>query len=267
MIQNLAGIGKKERAQLSQILNKNQPVITPFFVAEVLELTRNRAAQLLWRWYKKGWLSRVKRGVYIPVSLQSENPSVMVDEPWVLAQTLFSPCYIGGWSACEHWGLTEQIFNSTFVFTAKKISKRELNLDGATFQIKTIKKEKLFGTNFIWLKNQKIKISDPTKTIIDGFNDPKTFGGIRMTIDALGFYLNSEHKNLKALLKYSQQMKNTAIFKRLGFVFFKKYPKEKIFIEKCFSSIKSGYSQLDPAIPGKRLVTKWNLWVPKGFKI
>jgi len=252
MIQNLAGIGKKERLQLSKILKLNPMVITPIVAAETLNFSRNKAAQLLSRWYKKGWLSRVKRGVYVPVSLQAENPVVMVDEPWVLAKALFEPCYIGGWSSSEHWGFTEQIFNSTFVFTTKKVAQRELKLKGATFKIKTVKKERLFGTTAIWLQSHKVEISDPTKTIIDGFNDPATVGGIRMAIDILDSYMTSEHKKQKLLLKYAAQMNNTAIFKRLGFVFSLKYPAEKQFINTCRSSIKSGYSQLDPSTPGKK---------------
>jgi|GEM_PF-6032200 len=42
------------------------------------------------------------------------------DEPWAVAQKLFVPCYVGGWSAAEYWDFTEQIFNSTLVVLAKK---------------------------------------------------------------------------------------------------------------------------------------------------
>ena len=99
----------------------------------------------------------------------------MVDESWVLARAVFEPCYIGGWSAAEHWGFTEQIFNSTMVFT--------------------------------------------------------TVGGIRMAVDILSRYLKSKYKNTDLLFRYSKQMKNTAIFKRLGFTFERFHPEEKVFIQ------------------------------------
>lgn len=262
----LAGIGKKERSQLARVLKACGTIITPALAAKAINVDQAKAAQLLALWAKKGWLSRVKQGVYIPVSLQAENPQMMVDEPWILAQTLFGPCYIGGWSAAENWDLTEQIFNSSMVFTTKKVPSHKVNLKGASFVLKTTKQERMFGTKYIWIQNQKVAVSDPTKTVVDGFNDPAVVGGIRMAVDVLIKYLKSEHKNLNLLFDYSAKMKNTAIFKRLGFIFETSFPKEEGFIEKCKSMIKSGYSQLDPATPGDSLATRWNLWVPASMK-
>ena len=266
----LAGIGRKERSNLAMVLKAGLAVITPKAVAKVLKLDQSHAAQLLALWAKKGWLSRIKHGVYIPVALQAESLEVMADEPWVVAKGLFEPCYIGGWSAAEHWDFTEQIFNSTMVFTTKKLRVRELSLKGIKLTVKTIKPERLFGTKAEWRENQKVLVSDPTRTVVDAFNDPAVVGGIRMAMDILDRYLKSEHKNLDFLFKYSEQMQNTAIFKRMGFIFEQNHPSEVEFIKKMKTKIKSGYSQLDPAVPGKSLVTAWNVWVPsswkKGFK-
>ncbi len=266
MDNQLAGIGKKERNQLVTLLKAQMPAITPKAAAKTLKISQIQASQLLARWAKKGWLSRVKQGVYIPVSLQAESTEVMADEPWVLAKALFDPCYIGGWSAAEYWGFTEQIFNSTMVFTTKKSHARELDLKGARLTIKTIKSERLFGSQNIWRENHKVAVSDSTKTVVDAFNDPAVVGGIRMTVDIFTRYLKSEHKNLDLLFRYAVQMKNTAIFKRLGFMFERIQPEETKFIKKIKNEIKSGYSQLDPATPGKSLVTVWKLWVPTSWK-
>ncbi len=262
----LSGIGKKERAQLSALLKAGHAVITPKDTAETLKIERTYAAQLLALWAKKGWLSRIKRGAYIPIPLQAESPEIMADEPWVIAKALFDPCYIGGWSAAEHWQLTEQIFNSTMVFSSQKSQYGELDYHGVRFNVKIIKRERIFGTKTIWRETQKVSISDPTRTIVDAFNDPAVVGGIRMAIDILGEYLRSEHKDLDLLIKYSVKMKNSAIFKRLGFVFEEEYPKEKEATQKLKSKIKKGYSQLDPSTPGQRLVTSWNLWIPTTWK-
>ncbi len=270
MMKSLAGLGKKERFQLSQVLKANPPVITSQQAAAALKISANQASQLLATWNRKGWLSRIKQGVYIPVSLQANNPEVMADEPWVLAKALFNPCYIGGWSAAEHWDFTEQVFNSTMVFTSRKVLQRELKLKGVTFTLKTTKQDRLFGTSNVWLQNQKVEISDPTKTIVDAFNNPAVVGGIRMAVDMLGRYMKSENKNLDLILKYAERMGNTAICKRLGFVFESQYPQETTFIHICRNSLKSGYSQLDPSTPAKNLATAWRLWVApiwkKGFR-
>jgi len=266
MKQSLAGLGKKERSQLSLIFKSGVPLITPKNAALILAVEQGRAAQLLARWSKKGWLSRVKRGGYIHIPLQSDTSEVMADEPQLIVKSLFEPCYIGGWSAAEHWDFTEQIFNSVMVFTTKKVGLRDMDLNGARFTVKTIKPERIFGIKTIWIQNQKVDLSDPTRTIVDAFNDPATVGGIRMAIDILSRYMKSDHKNLDLLFDYSRTMKNGALFKRLGFIFSNHWPTETKFIEKAKKAIKSGYSQLDPAVPGKTLVTTWGLWVPQGWK-
>ncbi|MBL8360901.1 MAG: hypothetical protein JNN18_10465 [Rubrivivax sp.] len=61
------------------------------------------------------WLARVRRGAYVPVPIESPSADVALEDPWSVAMTTFAPCYMGGRSAAEHWGLTEQIFRSVCV--------------------------------------------------------------------------------------------------------------------------------------------------------
>lgn len=266
MIPELGGLGKKGRAQLGAILKHATGVITVASAASALSVSGSEAAQLLAGWCRKGWLSRVKRGIYVPVSLQSSTSDVMVDEPWLLAKTMFSPCYIGGWSAAEHWDLTEQIFNSVMVLTAKKVHQRTLSLHGARFKLKTINKSRLFGIKDIWIQNQKVGVSDPSRTIIDVLNDPALAGGIRMAADFLTNYLRSSNKSSSLLQQYADRLGNRTAFKRLGFLLERIAPKEADLTNLCRKRVKSGYSQLDPATPGRTLVTRWGLWVPPAWK-
>ena len=217
---------------------------------------------------RNGWLYRIRRGLYIPVPLQSSSTEVTPEEPWLIAYKLFSPCYIGGWTAAHHWGLTEQIFNSIYVMTTKKVHQREQNLNGVNFKVKTILSKRIFGTQIIWSGKVKIAISDPTKTAIDGLNDPAVFGSIRTVADVLSAYVHSKDFNQEKLLKYAAAMENSAIYKRLGFLIEQlKSDASTSITSACKSNLKSGYSQLDPAVKGDRLETRWNLWVPKSFTI
>ncbi len=219
-------------------------------------------------WARHGWLHRIRRGLYIPVPLQSFSTEITPEQPWLVAHKLFSPCYIGGWTAAHYWGLTEQLFNPVYVMTTKKVHQREQNLNGVSFKIKTILPRKIFGTQFIWNGKVKVAISDPTKTVIDGLDDPAVFGGIRMAADILSAYIDSKEFNSKKLLEYAEKMNNSAIFKRLGFLVEVLQIKNcAVIVQTCKNNLKSGYSQLDPAVIGKRLETRWNLWVPEFFNI
>ncbi|OGO91226.1 MAG: hypothetical protein A3F10_01760 [Coxiella sp. RIFCSPHIGHO2_12_FULL_42_15] len=231
----------------------------------ILGISNQRAALLLSRWVKHGWLHRVRRGLYIPIPLQSSSIEVIPEEPWLIAHKLFSPCYIGGWTAAHYWGFTEQLFNAICVITTKKVHQREQELHGVTFKVKTTLPKRLFGTKSLWIGKEKIAVADPTKTMIDGLNDPSVLGGIRMVADVLFAYVNSEKFNSDRLFEYAEKMNNSTIYKRLGFL--ADLLNAPALSDTCKQRLKSGYSQLDPSIEGDRLETKWNLWVPKSFNI
>jgi predicted transcriptional regulator of viral defense system len=269
MKNELGGLKSKGRKLLGALLQASKESFTVVEAAQILNISGRHATALLSQWVKRGWLHRVRRGLYIPVPLQSTSTEVTPEEPWLIAHKLFSPCYIGGWTAAHHWGLTEQLFNSIYVITARKVHQREQYLNGVTFKIKTTLSKRLFGTQFIWSGKVKIAISDPTKTVIDGLNDPAVLGGIRMVADVLSAYIHSSEFNQNQLFEYARTMENSAIYKRLGFLT-ARLPLEKnaaILSEICKSHLKTGYSQLDPSIKGDRLETQWNLWVPKSFNI
>ena len=264
-MKQVRGIGAKSRASLGKLMRGTRGSITVAEAARILNVRRPQAAQMLSRWSEQGWVSRIKQGVYAPVPVEAENADAAVVEPWLLAKVLFSPCYIGGWSAAEHWDLTEQVFHTTFVVTTKKVHKRKLNLKGARFVVRTVLDKALFGTKREWIGDQRVEVSDPTRTVLDLFNDPSLGGGIRSTLDIFESYMRSKHRDLRLLIEYGDKLQNSAVFKRLGFVLEQGYADERETIAACRMRIRPGYSQLDPAVPSKRLVTTWRLWVPESL--
>ncbi len=264
----LGGLKKTGRKLLGKLLQASKESFTVAEAAQILNVSRRHASSLICAWNKRGWVYRIRRGLYIPIPLQSSSTEVTPEDPWLIAHKLFSPCYIGGWTAAHHWGFTEQLFNTIYVLTTKKVHTREQHLNGVSFKIKTILAKRIFGTQAIWNERVKINISDPTKTVIDGLNDPAVFGGIRMVADILSAYINSKEFNQEKLLKYANAMENSAIFKRLGFLIEQlKCDVSTSIASACKIKLKSGYSQLDPSVKGDRLETQWHLWVPNSFTV
>lgn len=267
MKNNIGGLKKKGRLLLAKLLQASPEIITVAQAAKALQFDAKKTAITLAAFAKRGWLSRLRRGLYIKVPLQSTTSEVFPEDPRLIAQEVFQPCYIAGWSAAMHWELTEQIFNTIYIATTKKVHKRELDINGLKFVIKTISTTKFFGTKQIWAGKTKFAISDASKTIIDCLNDPTMAGGIRMTCDFLKNYFNSKEKNLTLLIEYAEKIHSSTVYKRLGYLLELNFPTEKELIALCQKKIKKGYSQLDPASPGKKLATRWGLFVPEDFTI
>lgn len=264
-METLTGLGKVDRERIASIIRGTKGTISVTEAAEILGVSPIYAAKMLARWTKKGWFSRVKRGLYIPVPLESRTADVSLEDPWLIAERLYSPCYIGGWSAAEHWNLTEQIFRTVVVMTTQKPRDRSPTIKGTNFMLRTVSDKVMFGLKSAWRGRVKISISDATRTMLDMLNDPKLGGGIRSTVDMFNNYLSSENKNLELLIQYAERLGNGAVFKRLGFLLERLAPKEVNSINKCRTNLTTGNAKLDLQLSADKLITRWRLWVPEAW--
>jgi len=260
------GLGSRSREKLSAVLRDTQGTISPSQTARALDLSKPRAAKLLAFWASRGWLSRVQRGLYVPIRLESKTSEGPLEDPWVVATALFSPCYIGGWSAAEHWGLTEQIFRSVLVITTKKPRLRKRVLKGTSFILRSVGSKALFGLKPIWRGGVRVQVSDPARTVIDMLSDPSLAGGIRPAADMLTIFLKEHPKDADQLIEYAKRLGNGATFKRLGFLLETLQLDRPSLVAVCRKQLTTGYVKLDPALPSPHLITTWRLWVPKVWK-
>ncbi|MDP3110567.1 MAG: type IV toxin-antitoxin system AbiEi family antitoxin domain-containing protein [Thermodesulfovibrionales bacterium] len=264
-METLTGIGKEDRKRLSELFRETKGTISVTDAAGILKITSTDAAKMLSRWAKKGWLSRVRRGLYIRVAFESRTADIPLEDAWIIAERLYSPCYIGGWSAVEYWDLTEQVFRTVVVMTTQKPRERNPIIKGTNFLLRTISEKEMFGLKPIWRGQVKISVSDPSRTILDMLDDPRLGGGIRSVVDMFSNYLKSENKDLKLLIEYAKRLGNGAVFKRLGFLL-ERFASEQIsFINDCKSQLTTGNVKLDPALESDRLITRWRLWVPESW--
>ncbi|MCI0411795.1 type IV toxin-antitoxin system AbiEi family antitoxin domain-containing protein [bacterium] len=258
----LAGLGRQSRTRLAELLRKTKGTISVEEASVILGLGKRGTAKLLARWSEQGWLYRVRRGLYVPVPLESVAKDVAIEDPWLIAQRLFSPCYIGGWSAAEYWGLTEQIFRSLLVITPQGPRNRSPVLAGITMSVHSISGTALFGLKPVWRGEVKVQVSDPTRTVLDMLDRPSLGGGLRPTVDVIRSYMKSEFKNTKQLVEYADRLGNKAVFKRLGFLAERFFPNEKELVDSSRVRISKGNARLDPGLKSTKLVTKWRLWIP-----
>jgi len=265
-VKQLAGIKKESREKLSLLIRNSRGSLTVKEAAKVLNITDREASKILTRFSNNGWLARIKQGVYITLPIEASDNKAFIEDNFIMADKLFSPCYIGGWSALEYWHLTEQVFNTTIVITSKVVRSLTPEISGSKFRIKVTSPENFFGLKQIWRNDVKVQVSDPSRTIIDILNDPSLAGGIRPVSDALLNYFKSEYKNIELLISYVEQLNNRTIYKRLGFLIeFFELGEEKL-VSICRENISAGNSKLDPSLVAENLVKRWNLWVPKGWK-
>ena len=201
----------------------------------------------------------------MPVPVEGDPDGMVAEDPWTLATMAFAPCYVGGWSAAEHWGLTEQLFRTVVVFSVRPPRNRRPELVGTPFWILSLRQERLFGTEAVWRGRVRILVSDPTRTALDMLINPRIGGGLRPTVDVVRAYLESEQFDYSALEEYAGRLDNGAVYKRLGFLLEKFFPDRTALLTLCRRNRTTGLAQLDPANPGERIVRRWRIRVPPAW--
>lgn len=252
--------------RLAALLRATSSTIRVNDAMKALNVERQKASQLLAGWHKQGAIRRVAHGLYVPVQPSALGQTQVLEDPWILAPELYRPCYIGGWTALEHWELTEQLFRTVCVLSNKRTSYGETSHQGVSFFIKYVPEKSLFGTKTIWRNQVKVQISDPHKTVLDIIDDLRLGAGLQHTLDCLKEYskMFSSPNDRAQLLKYATRLNNGALFKKLGY-FSEKLAFEKEFVDECRKHITKGYAILDRESGQHKLITRWKLWVPRDW--
>lgn len=194
----------------------------------------------------KNFLTRIEKGKYIRSNFNNN---------FVIANYLSIGSTIAYWSALNHYGLIEQIPNTVFSQTTKlKRSKKILNVD---YKFIKVHQRKFVGITTNGWGNNKFRITNIEKTIIDCFDLPQYSGGYAELIRA--FYFAKLNK--KKLLEYAIAVNNFSIMKKIsylselfnmsGFNNFQKETKKRL---------KNKYTYLSP-IDGKKgkYLSRWKL--------
>ena len=255
------GLEAKNRQLLDELHRHTSGPFTVAEAHEILALSPSRTRRFLAQLASNGWLARIRRGLYTTVPLGASKPADWREDPWLIAAKTFEPCYIGGWSALEHWGLTEQVFRDIVVVTARKVPSRDRLIQAVRYRLRHRPEEQHFGTTPVWRGQQRIDVSDPERTLVDVLDDPELGAGVRHIADCLAAYFEGE-TNTGRIVDYTARLGNRTVFKRLGYLLETLRIAQSQLIETCRDRISTGLSPLDPTVERKGKIRKrWNLRV------
>jgi predicted transcriptional regulator of viral defense system len=262
---NTLGVNEKNRKLLDELHRFERSIFFVEEAAKFLKLPVNKTRTSLGYLARRGWLTRIKPGLYTVVPLGIINPQEYRKNVWVIATQIFAPCYIGGWSAAEYWALTDQIFNSVFVCTTKSFRKKETIIQGTQFILKLVSN---YGhTKSIWEENTKIQVSDPAQTLTDILDDPNSGGGMRHVAEIVNAFFETNFPKDYNLVTYLTECKNRTAYKRLGYILETLNIDATELIAECQKNISAGYSTFDPGIKTRGTYNRrWNLIINAEIK-
>ena len=256
-----AGISRSGRADLAAVTARGRRLITVDEAAGRLALPPVEAARKLARWAEQGWLRRVRRGLYISVPVDVEDPDRWSEDPFVLAEAVWSPSYFTGWTAANHWGLTDQIFRTIVVKTSGRVRRTSQELLDHKYMVGHVPESMMeWGLRASWRIGHRISFADEARTVIDVLNAPGIGGGIRHAAEILGAYMSEFDR--RRLVEYGDRLGNRTVFKRLGYLSERFRLGDEQFLAACRRRLSSGVSLLDPGASNRGpRVMRWGLRV------
>ncbi len=249
------------RRELATLFSRGQRTTTVDDAAVALGLDKPEAAQRLAAWAANGWLRRVRRGLYLAVPVDAPDPHAWTEDSWYLADLVWRPCYITGWSAANHWSLTDQVFRSTVVATTGRVRQVEQQLAGNNYLVHHVDDSWLeWGLRSEWRHDRRVLVADPVRTVAEMLGVPALGGGIRHVVEILDGCL--QDADVDALVAAVDRLGNGAALKRLGYLLESLGGTDQLVLDELAARLTAGISSLDPAQPavGSRS-SKWALLV------
>jgi predicted transcriptional regulator of viral defense system len=137
--------------------------------------------------------------------------------------------------------------------------RRSITALGIEFRFIHNQKRYFFGISDHWVtKQEKVKVSDLERTIIDGLKQPECCGGL--TEVAKGLWMRHQEVNVSRLISYAIKISVGAVIRRLGFLLelYKIGTSEDW--EILSSHLTETYVRLDPFLPSEgKFLRKWRL--------
>jgi predicted transcriptional regulator of viral defense system len=215
--------------------------------------------QFLARLKKKGWIGRVKPGLFAVIPLSSGAERTPQIHEFLIAMRLVEPAAIAYFSAMNYHGLTEQLPRQVFIATSHKVARPTRESLGISYRIITHRQERFFGVRKEWINESPFMITDLEKTLIDGLAMPEYVGGVGIVAAALS--ASWSRIDEKRLHEYAVRIGISAVVKRLGFLL------EALAIGnpeglRRSTELSTGYPCLDPTLPAQGMHNRrWGLLV------
>ncbi|MDI6732171.1 MAG: type IV toxin-antitoxin system AbiEi family antitoxin domain-containing protein [Candidatus Margulisbacteria bacterium] len=207
---------------------------------------------------QKGWLMRIKKGKYLVLSLQEKAGAIK--DWYAIAAALAEPhpYYLSHYTALALRNMTTQPVLSVFISSPKRIPDRILS--NVKFKFIYCKPNKFWGIEDQWLnKQEKIKISDLERTVIDALSRPDLCGGISEIAKAIWF--KKKEIDCSKLLDYAKRLGIGSVSKRIGFLLDLYQLASKSLCGK-FKIKDNSFPLLDPTLPRRGFyANEWKLFI------
>jgi predicted transcriptional regulator of viral defense system len=187
----------KER-ELMEKLNE-KAVFSVQDIERIADASKGYAKLILNRLTKRKLIKKITKNAY------TSKKDILV-----LATNLKIPSYLSFWSASSYYGFTEQILNTIYVATTRRI--KPINFEG--YKIKFIRTKDFFGYRKIKTNEGELFIAEQERLLIDSLLYWKEMGNF----DEIENVFKKAEVSKEKIIEYLKRINNLSLIKRIGYL-------------------------------------------------
>jgi predicted transcriptional regulator of viral defense system len=212
----------------------------------------NTAGTLIKNYLGKGYIRKVKRGLYVAVNLADGSP---VASPYRIAGAVSDGAYVSHHAAFAYHGFANQVSYRIEVSSKKPF--KPFDFEGNQF----FSVQERIGSGIVTTSSG-VRVSDVERTVLDGICDVEKLISLEELVRCLQLVpLAREEKLLCYLEEYGKQV----MYQRAGYIlrhFQREWNLSEAFFDECASHIGKSVRYLTKS-SGMVYDSTWRLMVPK----
>lgn len=252
-------LGPKAAYLVTTLYERGQPIFRLKDAGKVLGLDKNASINFVRKLVNRGVVTRLKPGLFILVPFELGKERDYLGEPSIVAREIVAGrgYYLSHGTAMEiHQMVTQP---QLVIYTSVLKPRRPVRVLGTQFQFIHTPQKYFFGIMEHWVtKQEKIRVSDLEKTVIDGLRQPEYCGGI--TEVAKGLWIERQSLNPKRLIEYAKKTEVGSVIRRLGFLLELYQIGQDKDLDTLREILTDTYIRLDPLLPAEgKFLRRWRL--------
>jgi len=180
---------------------------------QALGASEGYARYLAHRLVKKGWLERLRPGLFRLVPAHRGREGVADTNPLAAGAMLISPYFFSCGTACTHHGLTEQAFAE--VYLACQERRRPKIIRGKRYVFVYVPEDRFFGFEENMVLGEAIQMATLERALLDAIDRPRYAGGIGEVSNVAA--RAAARVSWEELLELARRWRSSALVQRLGY--------------------------------------------------
>jgi len=193
---------------------RNQATVRLAEIEAALGCSPAYARYVAHRLVHKGWLERLRPGLYQLVPAERGREGVADTNPLAAGALLVAPYFYSFGTACTHHGLTEQVFSEVYVATLSRLRPRIVR--GKRYMFVTVRESAFVGFSEVKVLGAPVRMATVERAVLDAVDRPRYAGGIGEVSHIVARAIR--RLSWDALLELLRLFRKPALSQRLGYL-------------------------------------------------